>query len=76
MTRFQVIYGDGSYTVYGTEENCTFPLFCEAFFKHACTFPYEVAQIRKLSGMQTPSGDIKDFDKIVASSKEQGGSNR
>ena len=73
MTRFQVIYGDGSYTVYGTEKHGTFPLFCEAFFKYACAFPYEVTQIRKLSGMQTPSRDIENFDEMVEALSKVGG---
>lgn len=65
MKRFQVIYDDGSYTVYGTEKYNTFQAFCEAFFAFACAFPYEVAQIRKLSPMNTPARDIEDFDKTI-----------
>lgn len=73
MTRFQVIYEDGSYTVYGTENYRTFPSFCEAFFKYACAFPYEVAQIRKLSGMQTPTRDIEKFDELIETLSKAGG---
>lgn len=67
MTRFQVIYLDGSYTVYGTKKFGVFAEFCRVFFKWACAFPAEVWQIRKLQPGVTPARDIDDFDAMIDS---------
>lgn len=63
--KYQIIWSDGSFTAYHTQQFASFPAFCEAFFSRVCAFPQEVQQIRKLSGNQSAAGgDYDDFDEI------------
>ena len=69
MTRYQIIYQDGSYSVYGTSKFHSIAAFCEKFFGGVCQFPNEVEQIRRLRADNKPSADIIDFDVLVGEKK-------